>query len=152
MLVRRPAPGAQNGCWPGAHPRGAVLGADLAFVLGCGAGTLACPLAWLGGAGHEPRVGLVLLGLAGAAVGLMSSPAGALAAAAPLWAIDTGFVLNRFGQLSVDPRSVAAAGVILVAASVPSLLAAGARYGVAHWRVRVEVDQCAQLSWSREQR
>jgi len=98
-----------------------------AFALGVGTGTLATLLAWVLGAGHDPRVGLVLLALTVGAVGAMSTPWGALAAVLPVWALDTGFVLNRFGQLTLDHRGIPTLVVLTLAATVPSVATAWAR-------------------------
>ena len=126
MLVPRPTAGPsglrfpQAVLWP-------ALRADMSFALGVGTGTLATLLAWVLGAGHDPRVGLVLLALTVGAVGAMSTPWGALAAVLPVWALDTGFVLNRFGQLTLDHRGIPTLVVLTLAATVPSVATAWAR-------------------------
>jgi hypothetical protein len=99
----------------------------MSFALAFGVGILATLLAWVLGAGHDPRVGLVLLVLTAGAVGAASTPWGALVGALPVWALDTGFVLNRFGVLTLDHRSIPALAMITLAAGVPSMVTARAR-------------------------
>jgi hypothetical protein len=101
--------------------------ANLSFAVGFASGIPATLLAWWCGAGRDPVVGLVVLTVVAAAVGAVCTPLGALVAAVPLWALDTGFVLNRFGVLTVDHRSLPALATIQLAAILSSLAAAWTR-------------------------
>ena len=121
MLVPRSTAGPSGYELRHAHVR-TPLRADVSFALGFGAGILVTLLAWLVGAGHAPLIGLVLLALTAAAVGSVSTSLGAFAAAIPVWALDTGFIVNRFGELSLDHRSIATFAAIALAAITASLI------------------------------
>lgn len=69
-------------------------------------------LAWLLGAGVYPETGLALFSLAAAGVAGVSSPGAVVPCTLLMWATDDGFVIHRFGILSLDPASVSALGVI----------------------------------------
>jgi hypothetical protein len=117
MLVPRPGPGSSGQQLPYFR-----LPVGLAFALGFGASIVMTLLAWFLGAGDAPGVGLFLLTVTAAAVGATTTPLGAVAAASTSWMLDDGFILNRFGVLTLDHRAVTALAVIVLAAVVPSLL------------------------------
>ena len=121
MLVPRPAAGSSRHRLP-AGPVWVRLRVDMAFAVGFGAGIAATVIGWLLGAGRHPMVGLGVLALSVAGVGAVCTPLGALAAAVATWALDTGFILNRFGVLTLDRRTVLALVVLTVAALAPSLI------------------------------
>ncbi len=114
MLVPRPGVSPSGQSLPGRRhlPR---LPASLGFALGFVAGVVVTILACLLGAGREPAVGFVLLAATAAAVGALTTPIGALSSATQCWALYTGFVLNRFGVLTFDHRSLIALAVMALA-------------------------------------
>lgn len=69
-------------------------------------------LAWLLGAGAYPETGLALFSVAAAGVAGVSSPRALVPVALLMWATDDGFVIHRFGTLSLDPASGSALRVI----------------------------------------
>lgn len=87
------------------------------FPFGCGAAVVAVLLAAL--AGPSPWYALVTLGLVVLLTALWSTAAAALGVAVVAWALDSGFVLGRAGELTF---SAAAAVAALVFAA---LLASG---------------------------
>jgi hypothetical protein len=87
-------------------------------------------IAWLLGAGARPLTGVVLFTLAAAGMATVSSWRAVLPAALLMWATDDGFVIHRFGVLSLDPRSVSALVVITGAALTA--------YGLAGLRRRLQ--------------
>jgi hypothetical protein len=78
-------------------------------------------LAWLLGAGREPAMGFVLLAVTAGTVGALTTPIGALSSATQCWAFYTGFILNRFGVLTFDHRSLVTLAVMALAGVLPSL-------------------------------
>jgi hypothetical protein len=126
MLVPRPSRDPWGYHLPRPHPW-FPLRANLSFTVGFGSGIPGTLLAWWCGAGRDPVVGLIVLTVVAAAVGAVCTPLGALVAAVPLWALDTGFVLNRFGTLTVDHRSLPALGIIQAAAILSSVASAWTR-------------------------
>jgi hypothetical protein len=99
----------------------------VSFAIGFAAGVPATVLGWLCGAGQDPRIGLIVVALTAAAVGAASTPPGALAAALPLWALDTGFVINRLGTLSLDHRTIPALATTILAAEACCMVGGWAR-------------------------
>lgn len=72
-------------------------------------------VAWLAGAGAHPLAGLMLFGAVAAGFAAVSCPLGATGATLLLWATDDGFVIDRFGVLTLDPRSVSALAAMALA-------------------------------------
>ena len=75
-------------------------------------------LAWLLGAGAHPGAGLALFALVAAGLAALSGALGAAGAAMLMWAGDDGFVIHRFGVLSLDAPSVSALVVIAAVAVI----------------------------------
>jgi len=88
---------------------------SVAVAVGCCAPTAV--VAWLAGAGAYPVAGLALFTVVAAFLAAMSGGWGAGAAALLMWATDDGFVIHRFGVLSLDGRSVRALVVIACVAA-----------------------------------
>jgi hypothetical protein len=95
-------------------------------------------LAWLLGAGVHPFTGVVLFALAAGGMATVSSWQATLPAALLMWATDDGFVIHRFGVLSLDPPSVSALGAIACAAATAYGLAVLLR-GAGRSRVRARI-------------
>jgi hypothetical protein len=91
-------------------PRRWPSGVSFAVAVGCCAPVAL--LAWLAGAAVHPLAGLVLFAGAAAGLAAVSSGLGAVGAALLMWAGDDGFVIHRFGVLSLDDPSVRALAVI----------------------------------------
>lgn len=89
---------------------------SVSFAVAVGCCAPVAVLAWLVGAGVHPLVGLVLFAGAAAALAAVSSGLAAAGAALLMWAGDDGFVIHRFGVLTLDAASVRALGVIGAAA------------------------------------
>jgi hypothetical protein len=92
------------------------------FPFGCVAAVAAVIVADLAGATGHPWYALVTLGAAVLAFASRSSPLAATGVAVVAWALHTGFVLGRLGELTFDHASGLAA-VVLAAALVTGGLA-----------------------------
>jgi hypothetical protein len=88
----------------------------MAFSLGFGIGVPVTALAALLGAGD--RLGLPLFAVTAAAVGACCRPSGSVCAALPLWALEDGFVVHRFGVLTADHDALRALALVTLAAAV----------------------------------
>ncbi|WP_410645231.1 hypothetical protein [Amycolatopsis sp. lyj-346] len=93
----------------------------IGFPFGCVAAVAAVIVADLAGATGHPWYALVTLGSVVLAAAHRSSPAAAAGIAVVAWALHTGFVLGRLGQLTFDPASAFAA-LVLTAALLTGLL------------------------------
>ena len=120
MLVPRPTDGSSVDRLRWVAPW-SVFRADVSFAIGFGAGIGTTVVAWLAGAGHAALVGLVMSALTAAVVGMVSTPLGVTAAAMVIWAFDDGFVVNRFGVLSLDRHGWAALVVIVFSGVAASM-------------------------------
>ncbi|MBE1502018.1 hypothetical protein H4696_009118 [Amycolatopsis lexingtonensis] len=85
------------------------------FPFGCGAAVVAVVLADVAGATRFPWYALVTLGLVVLGTAFRSTATAAIGVAAVAWALDSGFVLGRAGELTFDAASAVAAGVLAVA-------------------------------------
>ncbi|WP_370966846.1 hypothetical protein [Amycolatopsis sp. cg9] len=88
------------------------------FPFGCVAAVVAVVLADVAGATRFPWYALVTLGLVVLGTAFRSTAAAAIGVAAVAWALDSGFVLGRSGELTFDAASAVAAGVLGVAVVV----------------------------------
>ncbi|MEU8636020.1 hypothetical protein AB0C38_27975 [Amycolatopsis sp. NPDC048633] len=79
------------------------------FPFGCVAAVVAVLSAELCGATGHPWYALVALGAVVLLTAFWSSVAAAIGVAAVAWALDSGFVLGRAGELTFTPTSAAAA-------------------------------------------
>lgn len=109
----------------------APLGGPSGAALGFGAAVAAVLLGGLAGdmfgwAAREP-VSLVLLALAALLVGAVTTVAGAVAAAVQGWAVYSGFVVNRLGELRMAPADRSALLVLLAVAVLAGLVATAMR-------------------------
>ncbi|RSD25328.1 hypothetical protein [Amycolatopsis eburnea] len=82
------------------------------FPAGCVAAVVAVALADVAGATRFPWYALVTLGLVVLLTAFWSTAAAAIGVAAVAWALDSGFVLGRAGELRFDAASAVAAGVL----------------------------------------
>lgn len=117
MLAPRPSTGAGAPDAPGPVVPGAV-GAVLGLPVGAGAALVTWAL------GGAPIAGIVLAAVAAATLAAVTTPIGAIGAAALCWACVDGFVLNRFGTLGDSRADLLALGII--AASAVAAYTAGA--------------------------
>lgn len=88
------------------------------FPFGCGAAVVAVVLADVAGATRNPWYALVTLGLVVLLTGFWSSATAAIGVAVVAWALDSGFVLGRAGELRFDAATALAAGVLAAAVVV----------------------------------
>src|SRR4051794_9346730 len=95
---------------------------DFGFPFGCVAAVAAVVVADLAGATGRPWYALVTLGAVVLSAAYRSSPAAATGVAVVAWALHTGFVLGRFGELTFD-RASALAALVLACAVVTGALA-----------------------------
>ncbi|WP_103337549.1 hypothetical protein [Amycolatopsis sp. CA-126428] len=95
---------------------------DFGFPFGCVAAVAAVIVADLAGATGHPWYALVTLGAVVLSAAYRSSPVAATGVAAVAWALHTGFVLGRFGELTFDHASTLAA-LVLAAALVTGTFA-----------------------------
>jgi hypothetical protein len=79
-------------------------------ALGLPAGAAAALVAWTFGGGAT--TGLVLAALAAAWLGALTTPPGAVVAAAQCWACFDGFVVHRFGSLGGGRADLLALAVV----------------------------------------
>ncbi len=96
--------------------------AGVGGALGLPAGAAAALLADVVGTG--PTGGLVLAAAVAAVLGAVTSPRGALVAAAQVWACWDGFVLHRLGTLQADGADLAGIAAVAGVALVASVLVA----------------------------
>ncbi|NBH10271.1 hypothetical protein [Amycolatopsis sp. SID8362] len=82
------------------------------FPAGCVAAVVAVVLADVAGATRFPWFALVTLGLVVLLTAFRSTAAAAIGVAAVAWALHSGFVLGRAGELRFDAASAVAAGVL----------------------------------------
>jgi hypothetical protein len=92
-------------------------------------------IAWLLGAGTRPLTGVVAFTLAAAGMATVSSWRAVLPAALLMWATDDGFVIHRFGVLSLDSRSVSAL-VVITCAALTAYGLAGLQRRLGHSTIR----------------
>jgi hypothetical protein len=95
---------------------------DFGFPFGCVAAAAAVIVADLAGATGHPWYALVTLGAVVLSAAYRSSPAAATGVAAVAWALHTGFVLGRFGELTFDAPARLAA-LVFASALVTGTLA-----------------------------
>ena len=95
---------------------------DFGFPFGCVAAVAAVIVADLAGATGRPWYALVTLGAVVLAFAYRSSPSAATGVAVVAWALHTGFVLGRFGELRFDHASAVAA-LVLASALVTGAVA-----------------------------
>jgi hypothetical protein len=123
---------------PGRHPlprrsrRTPPVPGGIGSVLGLLVGTVATLLGAAVGARGHPVLGLVLLGGAALTVAALTSPAGALAGGAQCWALWDGFLVNRFGELTLTHSTALALLVLALAASVTAAAASWLRAELLH--------------------
>ncbi|OLT12496.1 hypothetical protein BJF78_24475 [Pseudonocardia sp. CNS-139] len=91
------------------------LPGPLGGTLGLPAGAVAAMAAWA--SGGSPVAGAVLAAVAAAALAAVTTPVGALGAAALCWACADGFVVNRFGTLGGGARDLWLLAVVAAAAA-----------------------------------
>jgi hypothetical protein len=121
VLAPRPSTGAGAPDAPGPIVPGGV-----GAVLGLPAGAVAALVAWaFGGA---PVAGVVLAAAAAATLAAVTTPLGALGAAALCWACADGFVLHRFGTLGDGRADLLALAAVAAAAAVAYLVGATVRH------------------------
>ncbi|MET8999925.1 hypothetical protein [Amycolatopsis sp. NPDC004169] len=92
------------------------------FPFGCVASVAAVVVADLAGATGHPWYALVTLGAVVLASAYRCSPAAASGVAVVAWALHTGFVLGRFGELAFD-RGSGLAALVLASALLAGALA-----------------------------
>jgi hypothetical protein len=117
------------------NPGARLLPAPITGLSGAALGFLAAVVSVLLGAlggdmfGWQARapISFALLVLAALSVGVTTTVAGALAASAQGWAVYSGFVLNRLGELRLAPADRSALLVMVGLAVLASLVAAGVR-------------------------
>ncbi|SFW71870.1 hypothetical protein [Amycolatopsis australiensis] len=97
------------------------------FPVGCVSAVGAVIVADLAGATGRPWYALVALGPVVAVTAFRTSVPAALGVAVVAWALDSGFVLGRAGQLRFDTASAIAASVLASALLVGVLAAALSR-------------------------
>ncbi|WP_290059837.1 hypothetical protein, partial [Amycolatopsis solani] len=88
------------------------------FPFGCVAAVVAVVLADAAGATRFPWYALVTLGLVVLLTAYWSTGPAAIGVAAVAWALDSGFVLGRAGELVFGGASALAAGVLAAALAV----------------------------------
>ena len=109
------------------------------FPFGCVAAVAAVIVADLAGATGHPVYSLVTLGAVVLFAAYRASPLPAAGVAVIAWALHTGFVLGRFGELAFD-RGSGLAALVLASVLVTGLLARAvstAQTRVSSIRVRV---------------
>ncbi|WP_206796448.1 hypothetical protein [Amycolatopsis sp. MtRt-6] len=94
---------------------------DFGFPFGCVAAVAAVIVANLAGATGHPWYALVTLGAVVLFAARRSSFAAATGVAVVAWALDTGFVLGRLGELTFDAPAALAA-LVLASTLVTGLL------------------------------
>jgi hypothetical protein len=129
-----------HGADPGPEQAGVVLPGPLGLALGFAASVAATMAYWSLGAG-DSRIGLVLLTLTAAVVGVVTTLPGAIGAGALCWACYSGFVLDRFGTLTLGRGGGQALLVIVLAAT-----AASAAAGLVRWARAVAADLASARS------
>ena len=95
-----------------------LLDGDFGFPLGAGVAVLVTLVAVAAGATTHPRLALIGLTAVSVTAAAVTTLWAALATAAMCWALDTGFVLNRYGELVFDGRAGRAAAVLTIAVLV----------------------------------
>lgn len=100
----------------------------MAGVLGFFGGSVVALAAGLLGARDTPLVGIALLAATAAAIGATTTIGGALAAAAPCWALWNGFLLNELGRLTFTTADLHGLIAIAAAAVVAAVLATARRH------------------------
>ncbi|MDQ7806411.1 hypothetical protein Q5425_21940 [Amycolatopsis sp. A133] len=85
---------------------------DFGFPFGCVAAVAAVIVADLAGATGHPWYALVTLGTVVLVAAYRGSPAAAAGVGVVAWALHTGFVLGRFGELTFDEPARLAAFVL----------------------------------------
>ncbi len=93
------------------------------FPLGCAGVTAAAIAADVAGGSGHPVYSLVALGLVVAATATVTTVVAAAGTAAVAWAVHTGFLLGRAGQLVFDTASAQAALVFTIALVLGLLIA-----------------------------
>lgn len=95
---------------------GPMLDSDIAFPMGAGAAVVVTISTVLAGATAHPWLALTALTAVSAVVAAATTLWASLATTAVCWALHTGFVLNRYGELTLDARTDHAA-IVLAAAT-----------------------------------
>ena len=108
--------------------------AGFGFPFGCVAAIAAVIVADLAGATAHPWYALVTLGAVVLKAAFQTSVGTAAGITVVAWALHTGFVLGRFGELAFDHASAAAAIVLTAALATGTLTGLIAR---TPWPVRV---------------
>ena len=123
MLRARPGHHRLSGSGQGrsAPPVPGGVGSALGLLAGTAAALLGAAL----DARDHPALGLALLGGTAVTIAGLTSAAGALAAAAQCWALWDGFLVNRFGELTITRASALA--LLVVAVVAPVVAATGRR-------------------------
>ncbi|MEU4521738.1 hypothetical protein AB0F52_23875 [Amycolatopsis sp. NPDC024027] len=98
---------------------------DFGFPFGCVAAVAAVIVADLAGATGHPWYALVTLGAVVLSAAYRGSPAAATGVTVVAWALHTGFVLGRLGELTFDAPARLAA-LVFASALVTGLLARAA--------------------------
>lgn len=88
------------------------------FPFGCVAAVVAVLVAEAAGATVHPWYAMATLGAVALLTAFWSSVAAALGVAAVAWALDSGFVLGRAGELTFSPAAAVAALVLFAALGV----------------------------------
>ncbi|WP_156994043.1 hypothetical protein [Pseudonocardia acaciae] len=113
-----------------------TAGSALGFGAAVAATLVAWPLGELFGAASRPVLGLVLLAVVAVGVGSVTTLAGAVACAAQCWALYSGFVLHRFGELWLDPPSRFALALLVTSGAGASLAGLACGAVLARHRIR----------------
>lgn len=149
MLLARPGP-------THSLPRRATQGiapitTAMAGGLGFGVGIVVTLVAALLGAWDAPLLGLALLAATAAATAATTTIGGALAAAAPCWALWNGFLVNDLGQLTFTTADLHGLIAIAAPAVVVAVLSTArrhvARCGAGRWSAGEPPDAEVRTWW-----
>lgn len=132
MSVRRGRLAARNPERVGRRYLSGPLGAVVGFVAGIAVTMISLGL----GAGTDPRIGLVLLTLTAVGVAVLTTVPGAIGAGMLCWAFYSGFVLDRFGDLTLRQGAVPALLLMLLLPTAASAVA-----GLLRWARAVAADR-----------
>ncbi len=118
----------------GGAPRLPAVSGPSGAALGLPAGAAGALLTWtLGG---DPTIGLVLAAATAVWLAALTTPLGALVAAAQCWACFDGFVVHRLGTLEGGPVDIVAFGIVACAAVAAQAVRAMATRGRTSTRLR----------------
>ena len=115
-----PGPASRNRQTP---PMPGGIGSVLGLLTGTAATLLDAAL----GARTHPILGLVLLGGTALTVASLTSAAGALASATQCWTLWDGFLVNRFGELTLTRSTALALLLLTFAAPAAAVIASWLR-------------------------